>query len=70
MYSPKLDDIIPENWYNVVPDLPEQLAPPKDYSVEKSSIELLKRVLPSKLLEQEFSFSRYEKIPDEIRDLL
>ena len=69
MYSPKLDDIIPENWYNVVPDLPEQLAPPKDSSVEKSSIELLKRVLPSKLLEQEFSFNRYEKIPDEIRDL-
>ncbi len=59
-------DIMPENWYNVVPDLPEPLAPPKDSKSEFSSINLLNKILPKEILKQEFTFRRYEKIPDEV----
>jgi tryptophan synthase beta chain len=69
MYQSREQDIIPEYWYNVVPDLPEQLSPPKDSKRDSSSIEMLNRILPKKLLEQEFSFKRREKIPDEVMEL-
>ncbi len=69
MYQSREQDILPEYWYNVVPDLPEQLSPPKDSNRDSSSIEMLNRILPKKLLEQEFSFKRREKIPDEVMEL-
>ncbi len=61
-------EIIPENWYNVVPDLPEPLAPPRDSKQEISSINLLNKILPKEVLKQEFTFRRYEKIPDEVME--
>jgi tryptophan synthase beta chain len=61
-------DIMPENWYNVVPDLPEPLAPPRDSKQEISSINLLNKILPREVLKQEFTFRRYEKIPDEVME--
>ncbi|AAT42931.1 TrpB-like pyridoxal phosphate-dependent enzyme [Picrophilus oshimae] len=61
-------DIIPENWYNVTPDLPEPLPPPRDTKSDFSSINLLNKILPKEVLKQEFTFKRYEKIPDEIID--
>ncbi|MGC8515258.1 MAG: TrpB-like pyridoxal phosphate-dependent enzyme [Thermoplasmata archaeon] len=69
MYQSREQDILPEYWYNIVPDLPEQLSPPKDSKRDSSSIEMLNRILPKKLLEQEFSFKRREKIPDEVMEL-
>jgi tryptophan synthase beta chain len=69
MYQTREQDIIPEYWYNIVPDLPEQLSPPKDSKRDTSSIEMLNRILPKKLLEQEFSFKRMEKIPEEVMEL-
>ena len=69
MYQSREQDILPEYWYNVVPDLPAQLSPPKDSNRDSSSIEMLNRILPKKLLEQEFSFKRREKIPDEVMEL-
>ena len=69
MISTQNTDIIPENWYNVVPDLPEPLPPPRDNDMHKSSIELLNRILPKKVIEQEFTFRKYEKIPDEVMEL-
>ncbi|MCL5731333.1 MAG: TrpB-like pyridoxal phosphate-dependent enzyme [Candidatus Thermoplasmatota archaeon] len=63
------EEIIPENWYNVVPDLPEPLPPPKSESEDRSSIEFLNRILPAEVLRQEFTFSRYEKIPEEVREM-
>lgn len=57
-------DEIPDKWYNILPDLPEPLPPPKDETGK--SFEILKKVLPSKVLEYEFSQDRYIKIPDEI----
>lgn len=70
MIDGQLADIIPDRWYNVVPDLPEPLPPPRDSSEDRSSIELLNSVLPKEILRQEFSFSRYVPIPEEIRDAL
>lgn len=59
-------DIIPENWYNVVSDLPEQMSPPRDNHDEHSSISLLNNILPKEVLRQEFTFKKYEKIPEEV----
>ena len=69
MLSLQEREIIPETWYNVVPDLPEQLPPPIDNEVSKSSIELLNRILPKEILRQEFTFQRYTPIPAEVREI-
>ncbi|MGP6238880.1 TrpB-like pyridoxal phosphate-dependent enzyme [Cuniculiplasma sp. SKW4] len=66
MYTEQNVDIIPEKWYNIVPDLPEPLPPARDHDPENSSIDLLNRILPKEVLRQEFTSSRYEKIPDEV----
>lgn len=68
MITSQKDDIIPESWYNVVPDLPEQLAPPRDNGEDFSSIELLNRILPQEVLRQEFTFRKFQKIPEEVMD--
>ena len=62
------EEILPSKWYNVIPDLPEPLAPPKSESPDSSSIELLNRIIPKEVLRQEFTFNRFENIPDEIRE--
>ena len=69
MLSTQKIDLIPEKWYNVVPDLPEQLPPPLDNEKNKSSIELLNSILPREVLKQEFTFQRFLKIPDEVREI-
>ncbi len=69
MYQARAEDILPDHWYNVVPDLPEQLSPPRDSKTDTSSIDLLNRILPKKLLEQEFSFKRNERIPDNVLEM-
>jgi tryptophan synthase beta chain len=61
-------EIMPDKWYNVVPDLPEPLAPPRDSKTDISSINLLNKILPKEILKQEFTFRRYEKIPDEVME--
>lgn len=61
--------MIPSSWYNIVPDLPEDLPPmlrPDGEPVEPSD---LKPLFPSALIEQEFSKSRYIEIPGELRSL-
>ncbi|MHB1439631.1 MAG: TrpB-like pyridoxal phosphate-dependent enzyme [Cuniculiplasma sp.] len=66
MYKIAGEEIIPRRWYNIVPDLPEPLSPPRDHDPEKSSIDLLNKILPKEILRQEFTSSRYEDIPDEV----
>ncbi len=68
MISSQLADIIPDKWYNIVPDLPEPLPPPRDSAADRSSIELLNSVIPREILKQEFSFSRYVPIPEDVRE--
>ncbi|MGC8613693.1 MAG: TrpB-like pyridoxal phosphate-dependent enzyme [Conexivisphaera sp.] len=62
-------DLIPESWYNVVPDLPEPLPPPMDPpGRNSSSIGLLNEIMPRAVLEHQFTVERWVRIPDEVRD--
>ncbi len=69
MLSTQDSSVMPDQWYNVVPDLPKPLPPPVDRDETNSSIELLNRILPKQILKQEFTFQRYTKIPDEVQEL-
>jgi tryptophan synthase beta chain len=63
-----LDEIIPNYWYNIVPDLPKPLPPPIDPEETSSRIDLLKNILPEEVLRQEFTIDRFIKIPEEVRE--
>ncbi|MGC8727596.1 MAG: TrpB-like pyridoxal phosphate-dependent enzyme [Thermoplasmata archaeon] len=60
-------DEMPEEWYNIIPDLPEQLPMPKDPSGK--AIDTLKKVIPAKVLQDEFALERRIKIPEDLREL-
>ncbi len=55
-------------WYNIVADLPEPLPPLIDPLEGDSRIARLSMILPSKLIEQEYSLKRYIDIPEEVLD--
>ena len=55
-------------WYNITADLPEPLPPLVDPPGLESRIALLTRILPSRLIEEEYTLDRYIVIPDEVRD--
>ena len=57
-------DEMPDHWYNILPDLHGDLPSPKDETGK--AFDTLKKAIPSKILEYEFSEERYPKIPDEI----
>lgn len=61
--------MIPSHWYNINVDLPKPLPPPIDPYEGESRIALLMRIMPSELLDQEFTALRYVPIPDEVREL-
>jgi len=63
-----LDEVLPNYWYNVVPDLPKPLPPPVDPLETSSRIDLLRKVLPKEVLKQEFTIDRFIKIPEEVRE--
>ncbi len=61
---------VPKYWYNIAADLPVPLPPPRDpVDNRESRIALLTKILPSKLIDQEFTSERYVEIPEEIRRL-
>jgi tryptophan synthase beta chain len=62
-------DELPNKWYNIVPDLPVKLPPPKEPGVGESRIETLGRRLVGECLRQEVSDSRWIDIPDGIQEL-
>ncbi|MEZ0290431.1 MAG: TrpB-like pyridoxal phosphate-dependent enzyme [Sulfolobales archaeon] len=63
-------ELVPEFWYNIVPDLPRPLPPPllPDGSVPPR--EMFERLFPKSLVSQEFSSENRIKIPDEVRETL
>ncbi|AFK23042.1 TrpB-like pyridoxal phosphate-dependent enzyme [Pyrococcus sp. ST04] len=64
------DGKIPRRWYNILPDLPEPLAPPLDPETnEPIDPEKLKRIFAEELVKQEMSTERYIEIPKEVREL-
>lgn len=64
------DSKIPKKWYNILPDLPEPLAPPLDPETnEPMEPEKLLRIFAEELVKQEMSGERYIEIPREVREL-
>jgi len=59
----------PTKWYNIVPDLPEPLPPPKEPETGPSRMEYLGRTMIKESLAQEMSAQRWISIPEEIREL-
>jgi len=62
-------DEIPRRWYNILPDLPEPLPPPKDPETGPSRVAQLPKLLIGECLRQEMSTERWIDIPEGIRDL-
>ncbi len=62
-------DELPKYWYNILPDLPEPLPPPKDPETGPSRIEFLSKVMIGECLKQESSSDRWIPIPEELREL-
>jgi len=60
---------MPRQWYNILPDLPEPLPPPKDPETGESRIKALPEFLLGECLKQEFSNERWIDIPEELLDL-
>ncbi|EHP68406.1 pyridoxal-phosphate dependent TrpB-like enzyme [Metallosphaera yellowstonensis MK1] len=63
------EDLVPKYWYNIIPDLPKPLPPPRDPpDSEFSRIELLKRIMPKEVLRQQFTVERFVSIPEKVRE--
>jgi len=61
---------VPKYWYNIAADLPVPLPPPRDPLDDRESrIALLTKILPSKLIDQEFTSERFVEIPERVREL-
>jgi tryptophan synthase beta chain len=61
---------LPQRWYNIVPDLPKPLPPPRDPEDEDfSRIEILPKLFPTSLIDQEFTAERFVEIPGEVLDV-
>lgn len=62
---------LPTAWYNILPDLPEPLAPPLSPATgEPVSPDELKAIFPDALIAQEMSPEPWIEIPEEVRDIL
>jgi len=62
---------MPRQWYNVIPDLPEQLPPPIHPATGKPiGPQDLAPIFPMELIKQEVSPERWIDIPDEVIDVL
>ena len=62
-------DDLPKSWYNILPDLPQPIPPPKEPETGPSRLEFLSKVMVKKCLEQENSDQSWVPIPEEIREL-
>lgn len=62
-------DDLPKSWYNILPDLPQPLPPPKDPEEGSSRLKFLSKVMTKKCLEQESSDQRWIPIPKQLREL-
>jgi tryptophan synthase beta chain len=61
---------VPEQWYNIVPDLPSPPPPPLHPATHQPiGPEALAPLFPMELVRQEVSQTRYEPVPDEVREV-
>ena len=61
---------IPRQWYNLAADLPTPMQPPLGPGGIPLKPEMLERVFPANIIEQEVSSKRWIDIPEEILELL
>jgi len=60
-------DDLPKKWYNIVPDLPEPLAPMLDsHTLKPVGPKQFERLFPKELVRQQFSKERWFDIPQEV----
>ena len=60
---------VPTRWYNIVADLSKPLPPLMDpFDDRGSRIQLLVKILPSILIDQEYTLERYITIPEKLRE--
>ncbi len=64
------EDLVPEFWYNIIPDLPKPLPPPLLPDGRIPPKGMFERLFARSLVEQEFSEERFIRIPDVVRDTL
>ena len=62
-------DELPKEWYNIQPDLPTPLPPPKEPETGPSRTAFLGKTMIHECLGQEGSTQRWIPIPDEVREL-
>ncbi|MFH1230915.1 MAG: TrpB-like pyridoxal phosphate-dependent enzyme [Planctomycetota bacterium] len=62
-------DDLPQQWYNIIPDLPEPLPPPMDPEKGESRLANLPKMLLKECLGQEMSMERWIDIPDGVLEL-
>ncbi|HKZ93285.1 MAG TPA: TrpB-like pyridoxal phosphate-dependent enzyme [Candidatus Bathyarchaeia archaeon] len=62
-------DELPKEWYNIQPDLPQPLPPPKEPETGPSRMDFLGRTMIHECLAQESSIQRWIPIPTEVREL-
>jgi tryptophan synthase beta chain len=64
-----LPDDMPKKWYNIVPEIPGGLPPPKEPGDGESRMEALKKRIVGECLRQETSNSTWIDIPEKVREL-
>ena len=64
------DKSLPESWYNVVPDLPFELAPPLNPATQEPvGPEAFVEIFPEEIIRQEVTTDSYVPIPEEVREI-
>jgi tryptophan synthase beta chain len=61
---------IPREWYNLAADLPSPMQPPLGPGGQPISPDMLAKVFPMNIIEQEVSQERWIKIPEPVLDIL
>jgi tryptophan synthase beta chain len=63
------EEDIPQQWYNIVPDLPKPLPPFIDPATKEPGVGIVPRIFPKEIIGQEISQERWINIPDEVREV-
>ncbi|MDK2383873.1 MAG: TrpB-like pyridoxal phosphate-dependent enzyme [Candidatus Korarchaeota archaeon] len=66
--APQDESLLPDKWYNIVPDLPRPLPPPRRPDGEILDPRDLEAIFPRSLIQQELSAERFIAIPEELRE--
>src|SRR3954467_1054253 len=64
------EEALPESWYNIVPDLPFELAPPLNPATrDPVGPEAFSQIFPEEIIRQEVTAEPYVPIPEEVREI-